>query len=68
MSDDNKTNSTPKVDTEKCIGCGACVSICSEVFELKDDAKSHVIKGADITKNAKCIEEAKESCPVQAIS
>lgn len=65
---DDKTLNSPKVDAEKCIGCGACASICSEVFELSDDAKSHVIKDADIAKNAKCIEEAKEACPVQAIS
>jgi ferredoxin len=30
------------VDKEKCIGCGLCVSMCPEVFELGDDGKSHV--------------------------
>lgn len=66
MDENNKVNA-PKIDTEKCIGCGACVSICAEVFELNDEAKS-VVKKADYAKNAKGIEEAKESCPVQAIS
>lgn len=46
---------------DKCIGCGACVAICPEGFELKN-GKSHV-------KNpkAKCIKEAAASCPVGAI-
>ena len=65
--DENKKVNPPKIDTEKCIGCGACVSICAEVFELNDEAKS-VVKKADYAKNAKGIEEAKEACPVQAIS
>lgn len=48
------------VDKEKCIGCGACVSVCPEGFELKD-GKAHV------KKNAPCAKEAAENCPVQAI-
>ena len=50
-----------KVDKEKCIGCGACVSICPEAFEMKD-GKAHV-KG-----KGKCAKEAADTCPVQAIS
>ena len=51
-----------KVDKNKCIGCGACISVCPEGFELKD--------GKSIVKNtgASCIDKAIESCPVQAIS
>ena len=26
-----------KVDKDSCISCGACVSICPEVFEFDDD-------------------------------
>jgi len=51
------------VDKEKCIGCGACVALCAEVFEMKD-GKSHVKKNDDST----CAENAKNACPVQAIS
>lgn len=58
----------PKVDKDLCIGCGSCVSLCPEVFELDKNSKSHVKKGADLAKNKKCIEEAKDVCPVQAIS
>jgi len=54
-----------QVDQELCIGCGACVNLCPEVFELQDDGKSRVI-----IKNGykKCdYEIAINSCPVGAI-
>ena len=54
-----------KVDKEKCIGCGACVSICGKVFEMKD-GKSHVKKGQDKSK-IPCVKEAADACPVSAI-
>jgi ferredoxin len=57
-----------KVDKKKCIGCGACSSTCPQVFELKDDGKANVKPGADLKKNAKCIKEAIDNCPVEAIS
>jgi ferredoxin len=53
------------VNKEKCIGCGACESICSAVFEVKD-GKSQVKKGQEKSK-APCVKEAAESCPVGAI-
>lgn len=52
-----------KVDRKACIGCGLCVSLCPEVFELKG-GKSNI-------KNpkGKCnLKEVIDSCPVQAIS
>lgn len=52
-----------KIDKNKCIGCGLCVSICSEIFEMKGD-KAIVKK----QKNLPCVKEAIESCPVNAIS
>lgn len=54
-----------KVDKTKCIGCGACVSICPDVFELGSDGKSDVKKN-----NSKipCVKQAKDSCPASAIS
>lgn len=56
-----------KVNKEKCIGCGLCVSFCPEVFELKDEGKSSVKDGVDFEKNKDCIQNAKESCPAGAI-
>lgn len=52
-----------KVDKEKCIGCGACVAACADVFELKD-GKS-VVKEAETDKE--CAKEAADACPVQCI-
>lgn len=54
-----------KVDKEKCIGCGYCTSVCSEVFELGEDGKSQIKKEAKGDES--CIREAKEGCPVGAI-
>lgn len=56
----------PKVDKEKCIGCGLCTTTCSECFELGEDGKSQV--KADCGGSAKCVEEAVNACPVSAIS
>jgi ferredoxin len=53
------------VDKEKCIGCGACASICEGVFEEKD-GKYAVKKGKEKAKDP-CVKDATESCPVEAI-
>jgi ferredoxin len=53
-----------KIDKKKCIGCGACVATCPEVFELGEDGKA-IVK-AD--KKLPCVQEAIEDCPVGAIS
>lgn len=52
-----------KVDKNKCIGCGLCVSLCPDVFELGPEGKSQV-KGEEGECNLK---EVAESCPVGAI-
>lgn len=56
------------VDKNKCIGCGLCVSLAGEIFEMKEDGKSHVKQEADFEKNKEIIKQAKDSCPVQAIN
>ena len=48
---------------ESCIGCGTCSSVCPEVFEI-DGAKAKV----KAQKEMPCVDEAIESCPVDAIS
>ncbi len=53
-----------EIDSDKCIGCGACASLCPEVFQL-EEGKSKVInsEGCD-----KCdCQETADSCPVEAI-
>ena len=54
-----------KIDQDKCIGCGACVGMCPEVFELKD-GKAHV-KSPDAGNTCDC-ESVKNMCPGSAIS
>jgi len=52
-----------KVDQEACIGCGACASICPQVFQINSEGKSEVISQDDV----ECAKNAVQSCPVQAI-
>ena len=58
-----------KVDKDLCIGCGACASICEEVFEITDDgyatAKDEEVTNDEIKENAISV---LESCPTSAIS
>ncbi|MDI6806198.1 MAG: ferredoxin [Candidatus Aenigmarchaeota archaeon] len=52
-----------KIDKKLCIGCGSCVAIAPEIFDLDKDGKA-------IVKNPKgngSIDEAIEVCPVKAI-
>ena len=55
----------PVVDQELCIGCGNCVEICPEVFELREE-KSFVI-GPDQCHTCGDCEAAMTGCPVSAI-
>jgi ferredoxin len=54
--------------TEDCIGCGACVDICPEVFSLGDDGFAHVKEEqAEREDLAAKIREAADNCPTEAI-
>ena len=55
------------VDQNLCIGCGLCEEICPEVFRMNADNLAEV--HGDITPgNQTQAEEARDSCPVEAIS
>jgi thioredoxin reductase (NADPH) len=54
------------VDKEKCISCGACMSICPKVFQRDGSGKSEARGDADIM--LPCVDTAIEACPTQAIS
>lgn len=54
------------VDKELCTGCGPCVDICPEVFELDGDiAKTKFEEVPPIYEQA--CQEAAEQCPTSAI-
>jgi ferredoxin len=56
------------IDKEKCIGCGTCPAICSDVFEMGDDGKARVKSGVNYDDFTGQIDQSKDACPVQAIS
>ena len=58
----------------KCIGCGSCVAVCPEYFEMAEDGLASIKGGGMNGENmeleiqeAACIQEAAEICPVQII-
>ena len=53
------------VDKETCIGCGACVALCTN-FDMGDDGKAFPLK-KEIDDNISSNKEAEETCPVDAI-
>lgn len=59
---------TPKVNKESCIGCGTCASLAGEVFQMGADGKAEVVSGCDCTGKEELVNQAKDACPVQAIS
>ena len=53
--------------TEACICCGACQSICDDVFEIGDDGFAHVMVDEIPTELEKKAIDALENCPTGAI-
>ena len=56
-----------KVDKDTCIGCGVCVALAPEVFEIGDDGKSHVKVEEVAGELLEKVKEAKENCPTESI-
>lgn len=58
------------IDEKTCIGCGRCVEICPEVFDLDGEiAVNKLGEGEDIPPQyEQTCEEAAKECPVEAIS
>ena len=64
-------------DHEGCIGCGTCVILCPDFWEMGDDMKAHPKQGKKNPegdyefevdeKDVGCNKEAAEACPVQVI-
>ena len=55
------------VNPDTCTGCGLCVDICPEVFEMDGDLA--VVKVKPVPEDSEeAVDEAVDSCPVEAIS
>ncbi len=50
---------------EGCTVCGLCEEICSEVFEIQDEAV--VKEGVDYSEYEEQIKDAADQCPVEVI-
>jgi len=55
------------VDEDLCTGCGDCVDICPEVFDLADDVATVIADPVPEDSEDTC-QEAADECPVDAIS
>ena len=55
------------IDKKTCIGCGSCVAICPEVFEMKNNKASVKESAKKLKELPSCAKSAEESCPVDAI-
>lgn len=56
-----------KVNKDACIGCGACVAICDEVFEINDEGLSEA-KVEEVKEELQDeVRDAADSCPTGAI-
>ena len=56
-----------KVNQDACIGCGACMSIADDVFEMDDQGLSSVKVSEVPEGSVDQAKEALESCPTGAI-
>ncbi|MFH1307616.1 MAG: ferredoxin [archaeon] len=56
------------VDKKKCIGCGACEALASDIFVLNSEGKATVKKASVDEEDLKQAKDAAENCPVDAIS
>ena len=56
------------VDEETCIGCGACVAIAPDIFELDTSTmKSKVKKQPETDEEVELVKQAAEACPTGSI-
>ncbi len=62
-------------ERDKCIGCGACVSMCPKYWDMNDDGKSTLKEGVNTEgenyelelEELECNQDAADACPVRCI-
>lgn len=52
---------------ENCIGCGACIAICPEVFQLNEEGFAMTVCDDVLDEYKETAKEAAQACPVNAI-
>ena len=57
-----------QVDKNKCITCGLCFSVHSDLFVLGVDGKAEALKQPETPEEQTAFTEAMGACPVEAIS
>ena len=58
-----------KVNKDACIGCGACMALCPEVFDIDEEGLATVIKEDNLTsEEVENATDAMEGCSTAAIS
>jgi ferredoxin len=56
------------VDGEKCQGCGVCVELCPDVFEMGDDDMAKAIVDVVPAEAEDDCRDAADQCPEEAIT
>ena len=56
------------VDEDKCQGCGVCVEVCPDVFEMGDDDMAKVIVDVVPSEAEDDCRDAADQCPEEAIT
>lgn len=56
-----------RVDKDKCIACGLCVSTCPSVFEFDDDGLAKAKDGTLDKSLAGDVQASADGCPTSAI-
>ena len=56
-----------KINKDSCIGCGACVGLCDEIFEFGDDGLAEVKENPIPEEFEEDAQDALEGCPTSAI-
>ncbi|MBI5584921.1 MAG: ferredoxin [Deltaproteobacteria bacterium] len=57
---------TPEINIDDCIGCGACVDVCPEVFSLNEAIDKALVMNPEGCPEER-IQEAIDLCPVRCI-